>query len=932
MSLIYGPSAIAFSNISPDYYLVGVGPYIRIYKNDIFVTEHCIFPMTTRIVYIAENDKYTIAYASNIVKIIAFNPDFSSYSIVRSEEFEDNVIAASIDEFQSSEENLSLSVVLHHGQLCRVTDTITVSQPKVWKIVTSAYIVNHDMFISGDSFGCVSVFLPNKNTEISNETEYGTVFGIDFDKPTKRILAAYEFRACGLFEYTGKKIIPIWIMKDHPSRVWGCKFLPIGPISFGEDGCIHLFKKIKVEDDDDDILNLPFTLFDSQPDIIPYCLSTPESKELKEGSKTKNKKDSSTPISLAILQNGEVIVGLFGGSIISLPSHREMLVGEEYDGWYLMQSCQNIVFGASRSHHHYLLQVKPTQATEGDENYEYFSKVFDFPNNCSAVSLAINPTTLVAAYSDNNIRVYDFEGTEKVCFSISEYIKKPPIAMCIHQTRHIICFGSHSSRVVVLCFNDNFSEISSSYLIQSASNDGFRGIIFCGDFIYCAGRTDGTVSIIGENNGEWALKSSWRIAAQCKATAGIDSIFNDHLSSEILYKGQKSNERPIVSVVTKDGIGMWDIETQTMISHHPPINIAEKLTIKFTSDRTYTLTWIDHSTVNVQPNIDSIPAFSIGTSFHGLRGLCMTKLTKSGKSLIATGGCDRDVKLWRVFDDGTLKCVESLQAVDSGTHSVSFHSEDSLLFAGGSKEYLYVWKLNEDDQLFRLNIFQVGDNSDIYKLRVTSMSVTSKKRLFIGMSDASVRVFDYSLDENNLKFIQKVELKGVPVSSTYVTFEKSEVVTFATSTGDVYWFIQTENDEFRCSSLRIANCGIHCVRSFVFRGCLFAVTAGDNGSVKLWSCERCGETELEATERISIDKGHTGGTKALAVDVSASTLRLLSFSYDQKAVLYIIDLNEFMVLESREFASAVTDGIACEFVEGGFVVFGFAIQFIKESE
>lgn len=949
MSLIYGPSAIAFSNISPDYYYVGVGPYIRIYKNDVLIFEHFIFPITTRIVGIAECDKYVITYASNILKILTFSSDFSSYTILMSEEFEDYVLAASIDEIQNPEGKISLTVILHHGQLCRVSEKISVSQPKVWKIVTSAYIVNRNMIISGDSFGCISILQTDSGTEINKETEYGTVFEIDFNRNTQQILAAYEFKACGLFQFDGKKIISIWIMQNHPSRVWGCRFLSIGPVSYGEDGCIHLFKQIEGDDksDSNKIQNIVFhlhrtknitalasrgnevitggqnsllrhlTLFDNQPEIIPYCLTTPNPEEPK--SKTDKRKDPLTPFSLAIVQNGEVIVGTLGGSIYSLPSRREMLTGEEYDGWYLMQSYQNIVFGASRSHHHYLLQVKQKE----DGSYDYITNIFQFPSNCAAQSLAISPKNLVASYSDNNIRIYDFDGNEKGCFSFSEYIKKPPIAMCIHHSRPIVCIGSHSSRVVVLCFTDDFSSIDSTFLIQSASSDGFKGIIFCNDTIYTAGRTDGTVSIIGEMNGEWRLKSSWRIAAQCKAAAGIDAI---KLSD---FNG---SERPIVSVVTKEGIVFWDIETQTMVSQHPLIGVYEKLNIKFTSIETYSLAWIDHLNVLIQSNIHSIPAFSIGTSFHGLRGLCMTKLSNQNGDLIATGGCDRDVKLWRVID-GNLKCVESLQAVDSGTHAVCFNVNDSLLFAGGSKEFLYVWKLAENDQLFRLNIFEVGDNRKNYKLRVISMSLASRKRLFIGMSDASVRVFDYSLEENDLKFIKKFSLKGVPVSSNCVDFGDKEIVSFATSTGDVYWFlIDKSNDEIEECTQRLMNCGIHCIRSFVFNDAFYVVTAGDDGAVKIWIREKSDEPVFAMRECLSIEKGHTGGTKALAIDLFEDKIKILSFSYDQKAIIYIVDLNSFEIISSKHFCVSVTDGISCEFVKGGFVVFGFAIQYFNESD
>lgn len=958
MSLVFGPSAIEFSKISPDYYYVGVGPYIRIYKNDFFIAEHLIFPITTRIVGITEKNRYVIAYASNILKILSFNSNFNTYNEIKSEEFEDYILSASINDEQTSEEIISLSIVLHHGQFCRMSDKILIHQPKVWKIVTSAFIVNYDMFISGDSFGCISIILPDSQNEIMKETSYGTVFGLDFNKENHQILAAFEYRACGLFKFVNNKITTIWISQDYPSRVWGCKILPIGPISFGEDGCIHLIKSSNDQSDNsntEDIQNYTFhlhriknitalasrgdevitagqncllrhfTLFDKQPDIVPYNI-LPLASDSSVKDSTKKKKDPLTPFSLAIAQNGEVIIGTLGGSIISLPSRREMLVGDKYKKWYLMQSYQNIIFGASESHHHYLLQIISKKNQEGGIDNEYLSKVFEFPNNCSAWSLAISKNFLVAAYSDNNIRIYDFDGIEKISLSISDYIKKPPKAMCAHLTKPIICFGSHSARVVVLCFSDDLLLLNSSFLIQSASTDGFRGMVFCGDYIYCAGRTDGTVSILGECQGEWRLKSSWRIAAQCKATAGIDSINNDYFQNENENKDHLYSERPIVSVFTKEGIALWDIETQTMVSQNPLISQSDKLSIKFTSNKSYSVAWIEKSIVHVQSDVPSIPAFSTGVSFHGLRGLCMDKLIKGNDDLIATGGCDRDVKLWRIIN-GEIRCVESLQAVDSGTHAVCFHEKDSLLFAGGSKEYLYVWKLTDDDKLFRLNIFEVGDNNKIYKLRVTSMTLTSERKLFIGMSDASIRVYDYSLTENNLKFIEKIDTKGVPVSCNCTRYGDKEVVSVSTSTGDAYWFFN--DNDIKKYTQKLLNCGIHCIRSFAFNDLFYSVIAGDDGTVRIWNLEHKIDSDFNMIECLNIQKSHAGGAKALAIEVHDNEIKILSFSYDQKAIIYIIDLKTFNLIRSIKYLVSVPDGISCEFVKDGFVVFGFAIQYFN---
>ena len=930
MSLVYGASSISASDISSDVYFVGVGPYLRIYKSDEILFEYLIFPINHRIKNIVSQKENVLLFSENKLKILKFDQNFQKFEIIREDEFHDNILSAKFV-------NGSLIIILCHGQICKKNEqnSFEISNPSVWKIVTSAFIINETTFIFGDSLGNLTYLYDNNSSE--RALDYGTIFCIDYKEETKEILTANEYRTCALLKLSDdNNIIPVWSVQDHPSRVWGCKFLPIGPISYGEDGCIHLHieKDQEIPQDSEvrkrkiviskefhlhrtknitafasingnevitggqNALLRRFTLYNNIPEVNKYQFCE---------NNDKKSKNPMTPFSLTILRNNEIFVGTFGGSVISLPNFKEILKGEQYGAWYLMESYDNIIFAASRNHFHFVYNAE----TQSDN-------IFSFPQKCSAISLAISKNYLVSIYSDNSLKIYDMNSKEILQISLSNYLKKPPIALCIHPVRPIICFGSHSSRVVVLVFSEGFKELLNSFIFQSASLDGFRGLSFCDDLIYCAGRTDGIISILGECENKWMLKSSWRIASQCRATIGLDTIKTVN---------EDHHSRAIVSVITKEGIAIWDIETQTMIAQHELHGQNDKLIVKFVNDRNYSLVWTDKSTVYSQINYSSIIAYSIGVSFHGLRGLCMTKLNllNSDHKLIATGGCDRDVKLWNVDNAGKLTCVETLQAVDSGTHAIGFYEKESLLFAGGSKEYLYVWKL-VNDKLYRLNIFRVGNNYKFYQLRVTSLVVTNDLKLFIGMSDASIRVYKYHYNLNNLvegnnekcnelEFIEKIEVNGVPLTSCY----SDGIPCFATSNGYAYWFAE------KCLSQKLTTCGIHCIRTFPYKNMLVSVTSTDDGNVKIWNLDFNGGY---ASEIISIDHGHICGTKALAVETKENILRLLTFSYDQKAIYYEINLDSLEILKTMEFSTTVPDGEACEFFKEGFIVFGFAIQFI----
>jgi hypothetical protein len=120
-------------------------------------------------------------------------------------------------------------------------------------------------------------------------------------------------------------------------------------------------------------------------------------------------------------------------------------------------------------------------------------------------------------------------------------------------------------------------------------------------------------------------------------------------------------------------------------------------------------------------------------------------------------------------------------------------------------------------------------------------------------------------------------------------------------------------------------CGIHCIRLFQLRNTVFAVTGGDDGY--------CGVFELNekkgAFEKLKIRTGHVGGVKSVSAHVNGEELQLLTFTYDQLAELFLVNIRSWECTERRRFSVSVSDGEFVDFIRNGFVAFGNGIQFIS---
>jgi WD40 repeat protein len=583
------------------------------------------------------------------------------------------------------------------------------------------------------------------------------------------------------------------------------------------------------------------------------------------------------PLCSAILEDGTVVVGTANGSIVTLPGRRTVFEWNE-GGWYRMAAFRQSIVAISKCQKIIIVSELKNIAC------------FEYVSGTTPIALALNSSVIALVYSDNSLRLLDYEGIEKCVFPLSLYFSKPPIALALHPNELNVGLGSRSSRVIILEFSEAFGLNCAANLV-SGSEDGFQGIAFRGDSLYCAGRSDGTVSVLSKCRQDWVFRTAWRIPNQSKATVHVQVV----------------HDRPVVSSLIGDSIGIWDIATQTVVATFPMDAKRGHVAVSAGAN-TVSAVWTDKSgKITLLQNAPAISASFIGTPFHGLRGLTAIRLPND---LIVTGSCDRDVRIWRV-EDGKLRCLDEVQAVDSGTHAITFMKD--CLFTCGSKGAVYIWRIDlESGTMYRLKTCEICGESK-RKVRITSIAVSDEFRLYLGFSDASLQIWTYSVGENELHFEERIEIRGVAVSSVF----NNGILGLATTVGECYWFGRIQGHSV------LHHCGVHCIRMFEFDGKAIVVSAGDDAAISLWEIR-----EMGAFPMLTIQKGHIGGVKSVAVDVKDRICRICSFSYDQIVRLNLVDLQKVAIIQEMEFWAAISDGESVEFVDGGAVVFGAGIQFI----
>jgi WD40 repeat protein len=403
----------------------------------------------------------------------------------------------------------------------------------------------------GDLFG--SIALIGGSELLRGDSSFGAVFGIDFDPINGELLTAHEYHACARWKITEHSIDKTADLPGHPSRVWGCLFLPHSPISFGEDGCVHVYdgtnRALQVHRtknvtalaaNENEIVTA------GQNGIIRRFVLTGEpvhqEAALCETPPQKGHKSSLTPLCVTVLANGRAMIGTAGGLLIVLPEKQKLFEGtEDIGGLYQIVSFENLFFAASRNR--WLLVGHDS----GD------CVCFQDPANSTVVSLAVNPLFLVVVHSDHKLRVMGHDGSQKATIALDEFFAKPPRALAVHPECPTIALGGHSARVCVIEFADDFATHTST-VFASASNGGFQGMFFCDNFLYSAGRSDGTVSICAKLGLKWVFKASWQIPAQSKTTVHIQPS-----------PGQSA----IISALVGQSVGLWDVATQTMLVSFP---------------------------------------------------------------------------------------------------------------------------------------------------------------------------------------------------------------------------------------------------------------------------------------------------------------------------------------------------------------------------
>lgn len=218
----------------------------------------------------------------------------------------------------------------------------------------------------------------------------------------------------------------------------------------------------------------------------------------------------------------------------------------------------------------------------------------------------------------------------------------------------------------------------------------------------------------------WRLKTHWRVPWQLRSITQISSVGNS----------------AIVCVLMKDSIVMWDVETQTYISKFSFKGKKNRVSVSV-NDCSFTASCCDGQNITLFSNSPCLSTKFVGQPFHGLRILssCCDK-----KSLLVTGSCDRDIRLWHVDENG-FQFLDCVYGSTDGTHSLCFGKcgSKSVVFSGGAKRSLISWELF-DNKLFLLKEFQLDQFGIETKVNFTVnccalVNVNNQSFLYLGCSD-----------------------------------------------------------------------------------------------------------------------------------------------------------------------------------------------------
>ncbi|OHT15526.1 hypothetical protein TRFO_02851 [Tritrichomonas foetus] len=939
MKLFFQATALAIDYNDSDIVFAGAGPYIYVIKNETIETHQKIFDPYSRIVSIRCFSEYVFAFAEKKLAVLKFLPIELSFEIINIIDFPD--ILKAINYYEEKNE---IYAILGHGQIASLNinnfSDIHLIDPKNWKICTAATIDGLNFFY-GDSFGTLTYV-----DHFDAETDYGTLFGITKSPHSNQLLTAHEYKAVILWNIKNDTLEKVWSYSNFPSRVWGCEFFKGKPIAFSEDGCVHYNDQIyqlhrsktitALAIKNETIITagqfgtLRFSDF-SNLDAIPIV-----------------KKINHQPITVASLSDGTCLVGAVDGTLLLMPEEKEITVPKIDQQITDELNNENTVMNGetnSRTNKCGWFLITPFRTSalcfSRDKRLAYYNKEMNqFIINsqiCDATanSLSLNSEIGAAILVTNKLSIFDIPNLNPLIeIDLAEFYPTTPNALAVMSNKKIVAVG-HLATVLIIEIDDS-NQIISKNLINTESKDGFISLHFIGNVLYCAGRTNGLISIIekinNENSFEWLLKTHWRIPLQLKSTIQI----NGEIS-------------PVVSTLMKDSIVLWDIKNQNNIGKFPFKGNKSRVSIQV-NDGTFTSSYCDAKSITLYSKSPCISPKFVGQPFHGLRLLSSAvKQSMNATTLMVTGSCDRDIRLWEINSNG-FEFFDCVFGGTDGTHSLCWCERSNIIISGGAKKSLFAWKEN-NHKLFLLKEFfldNFGINTKI-NFTISCCALTNENILYLGTTDGYINTFKFiisndedclilqkdkmSADKNenegesnknitygceiNLELIERRETKGTPVSISNC----GNKIVVAESTGDLCYINSSNNINEEIFEVQTSSCGILMSRLFKIDNKVVAASACDDGKIIL--------TDFLTHETITeIKSGHTGGIRSLAVRVEMQKVFIATFSYDQCLITHEIVFPTIEVISVKKSYTSVFNGESVEFAGESAVVLGSGMEYI----
>jgi len=866
MSLIIGTTVLTHDSDNELILYTGTGNLLRCYKEDFLQQEKEVFAFSDRIKGICVYGECLVIWANSNVKVV----NKYNFDVILSFSFEDYVLDA---KFISTK---FIKAILYHGQFIDINDSvISRNSSPFWRILTSALITNNLIF-TGDSFGNITIFLHNGTVYSTMRTEYGAIFGISFFESQKLLVTCHEYHAAMGFSVINDVIERIWVLKDHLSRVWGSFLYHNQVYTYGEDGYIRSFCGFELNlHKSKNILAVSVSnnnIVSSGDDCLIRKFSIPQF------SATNNVFICSKCLSFVINDEKCVFASLSDGSLIRFPDKTIIIEPGVSSGWFLLRSFHNVIYGSSKNKMCFLYS-------------DSFLRIIDMSQNGLVVSATLCDQYIFHVSSSNHLFVTDYWFEVMFMVDLNQYMKIVPLCLSYCQSENVIAFSSNGG-VVIVKFGDNMDMVVQSWVI----NDFIDGVLFMQFFdkkLYCGSRGDGIIGIVSKQKDKWCYKSNWRIPNGSKSIIGLSCIEKDCI---------------VVGALLKDTVVVWDILTQTQVFKFKYHGNKSRISIHYSSDFSYA--WSDQNKICFCSDNNLILPINMCQSFHGLRCLSSSSMGQ----LLVTGGCDRDIRLWKV-ENMKINLLDCVQACDSGTQSLLI-TKDMFLFSGAGKSFLFFWKIFEG-QLFLLNKYDIRkyDSASEAHSRITSIQNVFESEIIVGLSDACLLFFNLDESKENLIFKSRVCLIGVPMSIS----NSDHYFGISYSNGYVSIHSRTDFVVYEFDN------GIHSIQ-IVETPSLLAFLACDDGKVITIELDN---NMIIIQSNISA-RIHSGGIKCIKVrSVSNDVIHLISYSYDQKLSNIIFELNTREIKASDICFTAVSESECLEIINDNLICVGNGLQLIS---